>query len=90
MELRVSNGYPATVNTREESKLVAKAAASVVGVNSVEIDPLPSIGPEDFSYMLMALPGCYVWLGNGNREGDSMLHNALYNFNDEVLPVGIS
>ena len=45
---------------------------------------------EDFAYMLQVRPGCYVMLGNGAREGGCLLHNAHYDFNDEILPIGAS
>ena len=47
------------------------------------------MGAEDFAYMLREKPGCYVWLGNGPGNGGCMLHNARYDFNDAVIPVGI-
>jgi hippurate hydrolase len=48
------------------------------------------MGAEDFSFMLLEKPGCYVWLGNGLGEGGCMLHNPHYDFNDEVLVLGAS
>ena len=56
----------------------------------IERNPTPSMVTEDFSYMLQAKPGCYVWLGSGKGEGDkeSMLHSSNYDFNDDVLPTG--
>jgi hippurate hydrolase len=51
---------------------------------------LPSLGGEDFSYMLQAVPGAMVWLGNGSGEGGCFLHNARYDFNDAALPYGVS
>ena len=56
----------------------------------VILDADPSTGSEDFAYMLQARPGCYIWLGNGNRDGGCMLHNPHYDFNDEILPIGTS
>jgi hippurate hydrolase len=53
-------------------------------------DVAPSMGGEDFSFMLNARPGAMLWLGNGPGEGDCFLHNARYDFNDEALPVGVS
>jgi hippurate hydrolase len=48
-----------------------------------------SMGAEDFAYMAAVKPGCYVWLGNGLGEGGCMLHSPHYDFNDEVIPIGI-
>ena len=90
MELDYHWRYPSTVNHAEETDLAATAAAAVVGVDNIERHPMPSMGSEDFAYMLRERPGCYVWLGNGSTEGGCMLHNPGYDFNDEILPVGAS
>ena len=50
----------------------------------------PSMAAEDFGYMLEALPGAYIWIGNGEGEGGCMLHNAHYDFNDDVSNLGAS
>ena len=89
-ELRVKQGYPATINTAQEAQKAASAAARVVGETKVILDADPSTGSEDFAYMLQARPGCYIWLGNGNCDGGCMLHNPHYDFNDEILPIGTS
>ncbi|MDP6729500.1 MAG: M20/M25/M40 family metallo-hydrolase, partial [SAR324 cluster bacterium] len=83
-------GYPAAINSVEESRRAASAATKVIGKEKVILDALPSTGSEDFSYMLQARPGCYIWLGNGNRGGGCLLHNPHYDFNDEILPIGTS
>ena len=46
------------------------------------------MGAEDFAYFLQERPGCYVWLGNGETDGDCRLHNPRYDFNDALLPIG--
>ena len=51
-------------------------------------DALPSMGAEDFAYMLLEKPGCYVWLGNGPGEGGCTLHNPHYDFNDDIIAPG--
>ena len=89
-ELRIKQGYPATINTAQEAQKAASAASRVVGETKVILDADPSTGSEDFAYMLQARPGCYIWLGNGNRDGGCMLHNPHYDFNDEILPIGTS
>ena len=90
MELDYHWRYPSTVNHAEETELAATAAAAVVGVDKIDRHPMPSMGSEDFAYMLRERPGCYVWLGNGPTEGGCMLHNPGYDFNDDILPVGAS
>ena len=83
-------GYPVTVNHAEESKLAAEIAAKVVGAENVVADAPPTMGAEDFSFMLNERPGCYIWLGQGGGPSKSMVHNPTYDFNDEVLPIGAS
>ncbi len=89
-ELNFINGYPATVNSVPETDISAKAAIDLVGEDKVVRNPTPSMASEDFSYMLEARPGCYVWLGIGPGEGEHgcTLHSPHYDFNDEVLPTG--
>ncbi|MEG3618881.1 M20 aminoacylase family protein [Magnetovibrio sp. PR-2] len=82
--------YPATINSDTESGLAAMAAADVVGHENVDHHPVPSMGAEDFAYMLEACPGSYVWMGNGPGTGGCLLHNPKYDFNDEALAVGAS
>ncbi|QNT69034.1 M20 aminoacylase family protein [Defluviicoccus vanus] len=82
--------YPATVNEPAATEIAARAAMAVVGEERVELAPTPSMGAEDFAYMLQRCAGCYVWLGSGRSDGDAGLHNAHYDFNDAVLPIGAS
>ncbi len=82
--------YPPTVNTPAEAEIAARAAAAVVGAQNVHRDLPPTMGGEDFAFMLQEKPGCYLWLGNGPGEGGCMLHNARYDFNDDALPVGVA
>jgi len=90
VDLSLTAGYPATVNTTDESNFAANVAADVVGENNVSTNPNPKMGAEDFSYMLNERPGCYVWIGNGPGEGGCYLHNAHYDFNDDATPYGAS
>jgi len=83
-------GYPVTSNSEAETAIAISVAQEVVGVDNVDLSPTPSMGSEDFSFMLQEKPGCYVWLGNGSSEGDCLLHNPHYDFNDEILTVGAS
>ncbi|WP_405228298.1 M20 aminoacylase family protein [Lentisalinibacter sediminis] len=82
--------YPPTVNTPDEAEFAARAAAAVAGVGNVHRDLPPTMGGEDFAFMLEEKPGCYLWIGNGPGEGGCMLHNARYDFNDEALPIGVA
>ena len=85
-EIDYQRRYPATINYAEQADIAIKAAQTVVGQQQLIIDPLPSMGAEDFAFMLQKIPGVYVWLGAG--EGAN-LHNPKYNFNDEVLTTGV-
>lgn len=80
-------GYPVTVNHEAETGIAAQAAARTVGERSVDTGANPLMGGEDFSYMLEARPGSMILIGNGPSAG---LHHPEYDFNDEIIPVGIS
>ncbi len=82
--------YPPTVNSVSEALFCREVAAEVFGQEKVLTDVLPSMGAEDFAYMLREKPGCYVWLGNGPGTGGCTLHNPHYDFNDDILAYGIS
>jgi amidohydrolase len=82
-------GYPVTVNSEAETQFSREVAASIVGADNVKADLPPSMGGEDFAFMLRERPGCYVWVGNGSTAGGCLLHNPRYDFNDEVLPLGV-
>lgn len=79
--------YPATVNTRDEARFAVEVAQKIVGHEHVDADMDPSMGAEDFAFMLQVKPGAYLRLGQGG-EGGCFLHNSRYDFNDEVLPLG--
>ncbi len=87
--VRYERRYPPTVNAEAPTAVAAAVAADVVGEDKVLRDPTPTMGAEDFAFMLNAKPGCYIWLGNGSRNGAG-LHNPAYDFNDDVLPIGAS
>lgn len=89
-EVVFERGYPATVNTVPEAHFAANVAASLVGEDRVWRDMLPSMGGEDFSFMLQARPGAYIRIGQGapHGPGPHPLHNSRYDFNDEILPLG--
>ena len=79
--------YPATINTEAEAQFAADVAQKLVGHEQVNRHMDPSMGAEDFSFMLQAKPGAYLRLGQGG-ESSCFLHNTRYDFNDEVLPLG--
>jgi hippurate hydrolase len=81
--------YPATINTRDEAETARLAAAEIAKDRAVLTDLAPSMASEDFSYMLEEKPGAYIWIGNGPAEDGHNLHSPRYDFNDEVLPVGV-
>ena len=89
-ELVFNWGYPATVNAERETEIAAKVIEDLVGADKVDHNPTPSMGGEDFAYMLNKKPGSYVWIGNGLASPEAMLHNPGYDFNDEVIPLGVS
>ncbi len=80
--------YPATINTPAETEIAAQVASSIVGAENTDINFPPSMGSEDFAFLLQKKPGCYICIGNGPREGGCMLHNPRYDFNDAILPLG--
>jgi amidohydrolase len=81
-------GYPVTVNSPDETASAIRAAIEVAGADCVNTVPTPSMGAEDFAFMLQQKPGCYIWIGNGSSQGNCLLHNPNYDFNDEILPLG--
>lgn len=87
VQLCYERGYPATVNDRDAVNFVRSVAAAAP-LNLTLVDAPPTMGSEDFSYMLQVRPGCYFWLGAGRAENNYGLHSPRYDFNDELLPVG--
>ncbi|WP_250482264.1 M20 aminoacylase family protein [Caballeronia sp. GACF5] len=98
VEIHFHRNYPPTINSPEEARFAAEVMAEVVGKDKVDSAVEPTMGAEDFSFMLLEKPGCYAFLGNGDgghREqghgaGPCMLHNASYDFNDDLLSIGSS
>ena len=94
--LRFERNYPPTVNHAAETEFAAGVMRDVVGDANVSTSIEPTMGAEDFAFMLQAKPGCYVFIGNGDgthREmghgmGPCMLHNPSYDFNDALIPIG--
>jgi amidohydrolase len=85
--IRYARGYPVTVNTEAQTAFAADVARDVAGADRVDDNCEPSMGGEDFSFMLNERPGAYIFLGNGPS---SELHTDTYDFNDEAIPVGVS
>ncbi|SIO72018.1 hippurate hydrolase [Burkholderia sp. GAS332] len=77
--------FPATINSAEEAQFARSVAAELLGADKIIADPRPSLGGEDFAYMLQQRPGAYIHLGSGSDVG---LHNPHFDFNDELIPIG--
>ena len=86
--LRYDRLFPATINTPHHAELVADLATELFGSDRVVPNLVPSMGSEDFSFMLQQRPGAYFRLGQGGAESGCVLHNASFDFNDEVIPTG--
>ena len=89
IKLDYVRGYPPTINAAEPTLLCREVARQIVGHEQVYSHLKPSMGAEDFAYLSRAVPGCYVWLGNGPGEGGCMLHSPHYDFNDAIIETGI-
>ncbi|MCG7362831.1 M20 family metallopeptidase [Roseomonas sp. ACRSG] len=89
-EVQFTRLYPATVNEEASTELAKQAAAAVVGENRVVFMEKPTMGGEDFSFMLNEKPGAYLMLGGQRAPTDANVHHPKYDFNDEILPIGAS
>ena len=78
---------PVTVNDEAKTPFAVEAAAAVVGADAVDRDATPVMGGEDFSYMLNARPGAFIFIGQGDTAS---VHHPAYDFNDEIIPIGMS
>jgi amidohydrolase len=98
VDFNFQRGYPPLVNHPKETEFAIKVMQSVVGAENVDTHTEPTMGAEDFAFMLQEKPGCYVFIGNGEgahrTEGHGLgpcnLHNPSYDFNDTLLPIGAS
>jgi len=98
IDFAFKRNYPPLVNHPEQTAFAIEAMRAVVGTSQVDADVEPTMGAEDFAFMLQARPGCYVFIGNGEGQhragghglGPCQLHNASYDFNDNLLPIGAS
>jgi hippurate hydrolase len=86
-KLTYKRGYPVLVNHERQTEFAASVAGQIAGQDKVDTNLPPMMGAEDFSFMLNARPGAFIWIGNGASAG---LHHPSYNFNDEVIPFGTS
>jgi hippurate hydrolase len=86
-KLTYQRNYPVLVNHERETDFAAGVAKQIVGERLVDTSLPPMMGGEDFSFMLNARPGAFIWVGNGDSAG---LHHPAYNFNDDVIPIGTS
>jgi hippurate hydrolase len=89
VSLAYQKGYPPTVNTAPAVDVAVDAAGNVLGPDNVTTEFAPSMGSEDFAYMLAAQSGCYAWLGAGPATPGKLLHQPNYDFNDALLPLGV-
>ncbi|WP_048644911.1 M20 aminoacylase family protein [Nitratireductor soli] len=87
VDVQYDANYPVTFNHAEETVFASTVAGEIAGAANVETDVTPTMGGEDFSYMLEARPGAFIFIGNGDTAA---LHNTGYDFNDEAIPHGVS
>lgn len=98
VDFRFKRNYPPLINHVKETAFAVEVMKSVVGEHNVDAQAEPTMGAEDFAFMLQEKPGCYVFIGNGEGDhrsaghglGPCNLHNPSYDFNDELLPIGAS
>jgi hippurate hydrolase len=98
VDFTFKRNYPPLVNHPEQTAFAIEAMRAVVGSDNVDTNVEPTMGAEDFAFMLQEKPGCYVFIGNGDGDhrhhghglGPCQLHNGSYDFNDHLLPIGAS
>jgi len=98
VDFNFKRNYPPLINHPEQTALAIEAMRAVVGPDRVDTNVEPTMGAEDFAFMLQEKPGCYVFIGNGEGAhragghglGPCQLHNTSYDFNDNLLPIGAS
>jgi hippurate hydrolase len=96
LQFRFKRNYPPLINHVQETALAVEVMRSIVGHGRVSAQTEPTMGAEDFAFMLQDKPGCYVFIGNGEGQhrafghglGPCNLHNPSYDFNDDLLPIG--
>ncbi len=96
--LMFKRNYPPLINDEQQTEFAAQVMKELVGNERVNTRIDPTMGAEDFAFMLLKKPGCYVFLGNGDGDhratghgmGPCHLHNPSYDFNDQIIPVGVN
>lgn len=86
-EIEYQRSYPVTFNHADQTAFAVETAREIAGFDAVDAQTAPTLGGEDFSYMLEARPGSFIFIGNGETAG---LHHPAYDFNDEAIPYGMS
>jgi len=82
-------GYPVLINSADETEIAANTARAIVGDTAVLTNIDPVMGSEDFAFMLQKKPGAYIVIGNGDGASSCVVHNPKYDFNDEIIPLGM-
>ncbi len=90
IEFHLTNKYPPTINSKKESEFAANVAKKIFGDANVNTEIDPSMGGEDFSYLLEKKPGSYLYIGQGDENHKAHLHTTRYDFNDHLLPIGVN
>jgi len=96
LQYEFKRNYPPLINHRQQTAAAVAVMESIVGAQQVDAKVEPTMGAEDFAFMLQEKPGCYVFIGNGEGDhrssghglGPCNLHNPSYDFNDALLPIG--
>lgn len=96
VEFNFKRNYPPLINHPQPTAFAVGVLQQIVGTENVNAQVEPTMGSEDFAFMLQAKPGCYVFIGNGEGDhrdmghglGPCNLHNPSYDFNDDLLPIG--
>ena len=96
-EIEFIRSYPPLINHQREVDFAVSVITDLVGAGHVDTQIDPTMGAEDFAFMVLEKPGCYVFLGNGDGDhrtvghgmGPCQLHNPSYDFNDALIPVGV-
>ena len=97
-EIEFIRNYPPLINHQQEVDFAVSVITDLVGAGHVDTQIDPTMGAEDFAFMVLEKPGCYVFLGNGDGDhravghgmGPCQLHNPSYDFNDALIPIGVS
>ena len=88
VSMEIRQGYPPTINHEADALFARGIISDVLGPEGLQTDLTPAMGAEDFSYMLHEKEGAYIWLGAGKESAN--LHSPLFDFNDDLLPMGAS